>query len=101
VNVEEQNQDRQESGEPAGPAETAPATDVPPSFWSAAVELDDLELPTLPDLGPTLERLGPSPFPRSGFPLVGFLATVYDHVLGYAQERDETPSDPSAPGGSD
>jgi hypothetical protein len=27
-----------------------------------------------------LEQLGPSPFPRSGFPLLGFLATLYEHV---------------------
>jgi hypothetical protein len=36
---------------------------------------------------PVLERLGPSPFPRSGFPLMGFLATLYDHVAEYARQR--------------
>lgn len=40
---------------------------------------------TLPPALPTeipsaLERLGPSPFSKSGFPFLGFLATVYDHV---------------------
>ncbi len=34
-----------------------------------------------------LEQLGPSPFPRGGFPLVGFLATTYDRVSRYALER--------------
>ena len=27
-----------------------------------------------------LERLGPSPFPKTGFPLLGFLETVYEHI---------------------
>lgn len=37
--------------------------------------------PALPaDVPSALERLGPSPFPKSGFPFLGFLATVYDHV---------------------
>jgi hypothetical protein len=40
---------------------------------------------------PVLERLGPSPFPRSGFPLMGFLATLYDHVSEYARERLDRP----------
>lgn len=31
-----------------------------------------------------LERLGPSPFERGGFPLIGFLATTYDKVARYA-----------------
>ena len=42
------------------------------------------DLPDPPDLAPetpsALERLGPSPFPKSGFPFLGFLATVYDHI---------------------
>ena len=60
----------------------------PRTFWSAAVDLDELELPPRHKSEPTLERLVPSPFPRSGFPLIGFLATVYDHVAAFALERD-------------
>jgi hypothetical protein len=41
---------------------------------------DDLPQPPLDGLPSALERLGPSPFPKSGFPLLGFLATLYDHV---------------------
>jgi len=52
------------------------------SFWETAEELPDApEMP--PDLPPALERLGPSPFPKSGFPFLGFLATVYDHVASH------------------
>jgi hypothetical protein len=42
---------------------------------------DDLPAPSLEGLPSALERLGPSPFPKSGFPLLGFLATLYDHVV--------------------
>lgn len=65
--------------------------DDPQTFWSAAVDLEDLEPPPKPTSGPTLERLVPSPFPRSGFPLIGFLATVYDHVASFARERHNSP----------
>jgi hypothetical protein len=29
---------------------------------------------------PVLEQLGPAPFRSKGFPLLGFLATLYEHV---------------------
>ncbi|MFH0982544.1 MAG: hypothetical protein V2A79_13545 [Planctomycetota bacterium] len=63
----------------------------PSRFWSAAVNLDQVELPARRESASTLERLPPSPFPRSGFPLVGFLATVYDHVAAHARARHEPP----------
>ena len=48
-------------------------------FWSGS-EI----LPPIPAVSPetpsALEKLGPSPFPKSGFPFLGFLATVYDHI---------------------
>jgi hypothetical protein len=58
-------------------------------FWEAGPELESVEI----DVGPPeealaiLEQLGPSPFERGGFPLIGFLATTYDRVSRYAQER--------------
>jgi hypothetical protein len=48
-------------------------------FWHPTEPLADA--PSLPASTPSaLERLGPSPFPKSGFPFLGFLATVYDHI---------------------
>lgn len=44
------------------------------------------DLPDLDDLPSALERLGASPFPKSGFSLLGFLATVYDQVTQTAKE---------------
>ncbi|MCC7290823.1 MAG: hypothetical protein IT449_02035 [Phycisphaerales bacterium] len=37
--------------------------------------------------GDILRKLGPSPFERGGFPLVGFLATVYEKVGRDARTR--------------
>jgi hypothetical protein len=37
--------------------------------------------PEVRELPSALERLGPSPFPKSRFPFLGFLATVYDQVV--------------------
>jgi hypothetical protein len=57
------------------PPEDLPVDAV--TFW---------ETPALParpevrDLPSALERLGASPFPKSRFPFLGFLATVYDQV---------------------
>jgi hypothetical protein len=59
---------------------TPPPEDLPAdaaSFWQAP------ELPRRPapkELPSALERLGASPFPKSRFPFLGFLATVYDQV---------------------
>jgi hypothetical protein len=52
---------------------------VDESFWCAGEALGDAP-DVAPDVVSALERLGPSPFPKSGFPFLGFLATVYDHV---------------------
>ena len=67
-------------------------SDDPRAFWSAVGDLDEMEFPAEQEKVATLERLVPSPFLRSGFPLIGFLATVYDHVAGFARERGESPA---------
>lgn len=69
-------------------------------------DLDDFfkpagPLPSLPEpAGPgALERLGPSPFPKSKFPFLGFLATVYEHLAGRAARRlgEDAPGAPEQP----
>jgi hypothetical protein len=63
-------------------AQPLPPEDLPneaATFWQAA----PLPLrPASPELPSALERLGPSPFGKSKFPFLGFLATVYDEVAG-------------------
>lgn len=47
------------------------------AFWRSPPLQARSEARELPS---ALERLGPSPFPKSRFPFLGFLATVYDQV---------------------
>jgi len=58
----------------------------PPHFWDAGADLDTIQVQIAPPEKSLelLERLGPSPFERGGFPLIGFLATTYDKVSRYA-----------------
>ena len=59
------------------------------AFWRCGVDLEDIPIRIAPPATPLeiLETLGPSPFERTGFPLMGFLATTYEKVSRYAQER--------------
>src|SRR6476646_4566064 len=63
----------------------APLPTDPADFFRAGPDLDVLEVGG--DVPSVLERLGPSPFPKSKFPFLGFLATVYDHVASHARNR--------------
>lgn len=51
-------------------------------FWDAGPELDAFDAPPTPPpvSKPLLRRLGPSPFDKAAFPLVGLLATCYDII---------------------
>ena len=71
----------------AGGAESS-ASDVRgrlEAFVSAPIDLEKIEIPRSADRTPVLERLGASPFPRSGFPLLGILATLYEHVAEHTR----------------
>ena len=58
-------------------------------FWSCGPVLDDVEIKIeLPDHPPELlSKLGSSPFERGGFPLLGFLDSVYNRVAQHAVDR--------------
>jgi len=66
-----------------------PLEDCLDRFWDSGAELDDVTIEIRPPERAlsVLEELGPSPFPRGGFPLVGFLATTYDKVSRFALGR--------------
>ena len=52
----------------------------PTAFFRAGA---DIELLTVMPAEPTrhvLEQLGPPPFRKTSFPMMGFLATFYEHV---------------------
>lgn len=62
------------------------------NFFNVQGELP--KLPT-PQVGTSpLQKLGPSPFPKSGFPTLGFLETVYEHIETRAKAR-QGPSQPT------
>ncbi len=73
---------------PTAYATSRPIEEIVDSFWRVGAEFDDVD----PRIAPPeralaiLERLGPSPFERGGFPLIGFLATTHDKVSRYALE---------------
>ena len=66
-----------------------PLSEVTETFWEIGESAADVTIEVTPPEHALelLERLGPSPFPRGQFPLVGFLATTYEKVGRYALER--------------
>lgn len=57
----------------------------PRDFYRASAQV---QLPSIdPTTPPALERLGQPPFPKSKFPFLGFLASVFDHVSVHAKAR--------------
>ena len=68
------------------PVQVAPRlTEDPRRFWLVGADFDRLVVSQDSAVRSVLERLGPPPLPKNGFPLVGFLATVYDHVAVQAR----------------
>ena len=68
----------------------APPPDLPTDpqlMWQPPATPDALPLSADPTSRPALEQLGASPFPRGGFPILGFLASVYEHVAARARHR--------------
>lgn len=65
-----------------------PLEEVLDGFWRTGPEFESVIIHLAPPEKPLaiLELLGPSPFERGGFPLIGFLATTYDKVSRYALE---------------
>lgn len=68
----------------------------PDLYWRSSTDLAALSPPTEIDSTPSLKRLGPLPFSGSGFPLMGFLATLYEHVSGGAREALSGHTTPSS-----
>lgn len=71
----------------------APRVDTSPAdrFWSVGEGFEAIPITIGSPERPLelLEKLGPSPFERGGFPLIGFLATTYDKVSRFAIERGQ------------
>jgi hypothetical protein len=71
------------------PDSNSPVSEECKEFWGDAREIEKIIITVRPPAAPLaiLEKLGPSPFERGGFPLIGFLATTFDKVSQFALER--------------
>ena len=86
---------------------TCPPSDLPADparFWSSHPDPAEIGPPPSPETPPALQQLGTFPFPSGGFPLMGFLATVYEHVSTHARKaargggsRTRGPTGPGSP----
>ena len=56
--------------------------ETPSDPYAARADISELT-PPAPAAEPALQRLGPAPFPKSGFPFLGFLASIYEHLAGH------------------
>jgi hypothetical protein len=65
----------------------------PSDFYRAGPDLDALTGSPHPTQH-VLEQLGPPPFRKSNFPILGFLTTFYEHVSAHASGQ----APPSEPG---
>lgn len=63
---------------PSDPPARLPA--APASFWHSPVDLASISAYPENDTVSVLKLLGPIPFPRGRFPVMGFLATLYEDV---------------------
>ncbi|MCC6240394.1 MAG: hypothetical protein IT448_08880 [Phycisphaerales bacterium] len=70
-----------------------PLPSDPHEFYRMSAQVD--LPPTDAQATPTLEKLGQPAFPRGRFPFLGFLASVYDHVVSHARKR--TASEQASP----
>lgn len=61
----------------------------PVRFWSTTRDLSEIGPVPETETTPALRRLGPPPFARSRFPLMGFLATVYEHISTHIREHSK------------
>ena len=86
---------------PDQPPETRPSppADLPPD--PLAFHLPPMDPGEPPDaarnLDPALRRLGPLALPGCRFPLMGFLATVYEQAAGHARGLAGDNPPPDAP----
>jgi hypothetical protein len=67
-------------------ASVSPPADLPTdpkTFWSPLRDLNEIEPPPKLETPPTLQQLGPLPINGSSFPMMGFLASIYEHVSSH------------------
>ena len=65
------------------------------SFFRAGADLDLLNSVAPPQPAQhVLEQLGPPPFRKTSFPMMGFLASMYEQVAAHVAGRETPPPEP-------
>ena len=78
-----------EHSSPPQPPAHLPAD--PDTFFRAGPDVDLLTVvPPPAQEQHVLEQLGPPPFRKTSFPMMGFLASVYEHVAAQLSGRSST-----------
>ena len=66
---------------------------APEDFFRAGPDVDLLISVAPPESAKhVLEQLGPPPFRKTAFPMMGFLASVYEHVAAQVSGRETGPT---------
>jgi hypothetical protein len=71
----------------------------PRHFYAAPLGAQSIPLIAQPEGQHVLEQLGPAPFRKGSFPVIGFLASLYEHVAAHvsAQNGDQPPVAAASP----
>lgn len=59
----------------------------PDAFFSAGPDAELLDAVAPTESKHVLEQLGPPPFRKTAFPLMGFLASFYEHVALHVSDK--------------
>ena len=73
----------------------------PRHFYAAPLGAQSLPLIAQAESQHVLEQLGPAPFRKGSFPVIGFLSSLYEHVAAHvsAQNNPQVGGDASPPHG--
>jgi hypothetical protein len=69
----------------------------PRHFYAAPLGTQTIPLIAQAEGQHVLEQLGPPPFRKSSFPVIGFLASLYEHVAAHVSEGGDQPLAPPPP----
>lgn len=59
----------------------------PDAFFRAGPDIELLDAIAPADAKHVLEQLGPPPFRKTAFPMMGFLASFYEHVAAHVSGK--------------
>lgn len=81
------------SAEPAQPpssTEASPPPHLPTdlrAYYRSGPDAESVSLSPQPEPKHVLEQLGPPPFRKTSFPMMGFLASLYEHIAAHVTRQ--------------